>query len=69
MDHIQNWKRVRVDLRQTDRSPISTYQETCAWLSLHAKGEWLHSSTATDQTITYFIKDPELAMLFKLTWG
>ncbi len=66
------WNKIEVDLSQY-AVPISAFQGACAWLKLHADGNWTHSSTSINNRnhflITYWIKDPQLAILFKLTWA
>ena len=70
---IQNWNKVAVSLNSKDSSPIKTYRDSCAWLMDHAQDQWLHESVFFDKNVdirvTYWIKDPKIALLFKLTWA
>lgn len=63
----EKWHEVAIDLDQYDNS-LKGFQESCSWLHLNCKEkEWTHSIRRPSQII-FFIKDPKIAMLFKLTW-
>jgi hypothetical protein len=68
-NNIAEWIEVSVDLRQSGKPDISYFQQTCAWLDRQAESQWFHNGVTGKGTITFLIKDPKVAMLFKLIWG
>lgn len=64
-----SWTCVDIDVSKNGNA-LSTFQQLCLWLELEAKEHWTYDqSKLAANIITFWIRDPKLAVLFKLTWA
>ena len=66
-----SWFKVDVDVN-FGKSPLASFNELCLWLELRDKAGWTYDQThqvVGKYRVSFWIKDPKLATLFKLTWA